>query len=101
LIKWREASGFLCDERIPMRLNGKFYKSVVRLAMLYGSECWMVDKKIEQITSVAEMRTLRWMSGVTREDRIRNEYVRGCIGVSSIVDKTRENRLRWFGHVMM
>jgi len=37
---------------------------------------------------------LRCMSGVTREDRIRNEYVRGrvdSIGVASIVDKMRDS----------
>jgi len=50
--------------------------------------------------SVAEMRMLRWMSGVKREDRIRNEYVRGSIGVASRVCKMRENRLRWFGHMV-
>lgn len=38
-IKWREKSVILCDERIPKRLNGKFYKSVVGLTMFYGSEC--------------------------------------------------------------
>jgi hypothetical protein len=31
--------------------------------------------------SVAERRRLRWVSGVTREYRIRGEYVRGSIGV--------------------
>jgi len=40
------------------------------------------------------------MSGETRRNLIRNEYVRGCIGVAMIVDKTRENRLRWFAHFM-
>jgi len=35
------------------------------------------------------------MNGVIREDRIRNEYVRGSIRVASIIDKMRENRLRW------
>eukprot|EP00102_Acyrthosiphon_pisum_P026090 XP_016663300.1 PREDICTED: uncharacterized protein LOC107884852 [Acyrthosiphon pisum] len=50
--------------------------------------------------SVVEMKMLRWMSGVTREDRIRNEYIRDSIGVASIVDKMRENRLRWLGHVL-
>ena len=46
------------------------------------------------------MRMLRWMSGVTREDKIRNEYIRGSIGVASIVDKMRENILRWLRHVL-
>jgi hypothetical protein len=50
--------------------------------------------------SVPKMRMLRCMVGVTREDIIRNKYVRGSIGVASIVDKKRENRLRWFSHVM-
>jgi hypothetical protein len=48
--------------------------------------------------NVAEMRMLRWMSEVTRDYRIRDEYVRGSIGVASIEDKIRENRLGWFGH---
>jgi len=39
------------------------------------------------------------MNGITREDRIRNKYVRGSIGVTSIVDKMSENKHRWFGDV--
>jgi len=49
---------------------------------------------------VAEMRMLRWMSGVERENRIRNENVRNSVGVVSIVDKLRENRLRRLGYVI-
>jgi len=33
------------------------------------------------------------MSGVTREDRVRKKYIRRSIGVASIMDKMRENRL--------
>jgi hypothetical protein len=47
--------------------------------------------------SVVKMRMLRWMSEVIREDRIRNEYLRGIISVVSIVDKMRENRLLMCG----
>jgi len=39
---------------------------------MYGSEFWAVDMKIEQRISLAEMRILRWMSRVTKEDKIRN-----------------------------
>jgi len=40
-----------------------------------------------------EMRMLRWMIGVLGEGRIRNEYITGSIGVTSIVDKMREKKL--------
>lgn len=40
-----EVSGVLCNERISMRLNDKFCKSVLRPTMLCASE---VEKKIEQ-----------------------------------------------------
>ena len=38
-LKWRSASGVLCDRRIPMRVKGKFYRMTVRPTMLYGSKC--------------------------------------------------------------
>jgi hypothetical protein len=37
---------------------------------------------------------------VIREDRMKNEYVRISMGISSIVGMMRENRLRWFSHVI-
>jgi len=43
--------------------------------------------------SVTNMRMLGWMSWIIREDRIRNEYVSGSIGVVLIVDNMGENRL--------
>jgi len=39
------------------------------------------------------MKILRWMCEVARKDRIRNEFIRGSVGVAPIVVKTRENRL--------
>jgi hypothetical protein len=50
--------------------------------------------------SVTEMRMIRWMSGMTRKDRIRNEYIEGSVSIASIVDMMRKNRVQWFGHVM-
>lgn len=35
---------------------------------------------------------LRWTSGLAKEDKIRNKYMRGAIGVALIVDKMRKNR---------
>ena len=98
--KWRAASGVLCDKRIPLKLKGKFYSTVVRPVMKYGSECWALKKAHEQKLHVTEMRMLRLMSGITRKDRMENEYVRQNMGVESMGDVLAQNRLRWYGHLM-
>ena len=78
---WKRVSGILCDRRISMRVKGKVYKTVVRPAIMYGAETWAVKKAQEKKLDVAEMRMLRWMSGVTKLDRIRNERIRGTTKV--------------------
>lgn len=54
-MKWRLASGVLCNEKLPPKLKGKFYKVVVRPTLLYGMECWPVKKSHIQKMKVAEM----------------------------------------------
>ena len=58
-LKWRRASGVLCDKKVPLKLKGKFYRAAVRLTLLYGTECWTVKSQHESQVSVAEMRMLR------------------------------------------
>ena len=43
---------------------------------------------------------LRGMCGVTRMDRIRNEYIRGSLKVAPVTEKLCGNRLSWYGHVL-
>ncbi|KAL6582399.1 hypothetical protein OROMI_006413 [Orobanche minor] len=98
-LKWKSATGILCDPDMPHRLKGKFYRTAIRPALLYGTECWAVKQCHVQKMNVAEMRMLRWMCGHTKKDRLRNEVIREKVRVASIEDKMMENRLRWFGHV--
>ena len=70
--------------------KGNVYRTVVRPALMYGARNW----------KVAEMRMLRWMCGVTKLDKIRNEKIRGTTKVGSIIKKIQERRLKWYGHVM-
>ena len=60
-IKWRSASRVLFDRRIPITLMQKFSKTVIRLAMLYSTEFWVVKKQNVHKMSVV--------------DRIRNEEI--------------------------
>ena len=43
---------------------------------------------------VTELKRLRFSLGVTRMDKIRNEYIRGTGG--KVWRETREARLRWY-----
>jgi hypothetical protein len=38
-LKWRQASGILCELRVPLKIKGKFYRIVIRPTMLYRIEC--------------------------------------------------------------
>ncbi|KAK3524753.1 hypothetical protein QTP86_002469 [Hemibagrus guttatus] len=96
---WRKVSGVLCDQKISARIKEKVYRTVVRPAMLYGLETVSLRKRQESELEVAELKMLRFSLGVTRLDRIRNEYIRGTAHVGCLGDKVREARLRWFGHV--
>jgi hypothetical protein len=44
-LKWRQASGVLCDPRVPLKLKVKFYRTAIRPAMLYGAECWSTKRR--------------------------------------------------------
>jgi hypothetical protein len=39
-LKWRQASGVLCDPRVPLKLKDKFYRTTIRPDMLYGAKYW-------------------------------------------------------------
>ena len=68
--------------------------------MMYGAETRAVKKAQEKKLDVAEIRMLRWMCGVTKLDRIRNERIRGATKVGETSKKVQESRLKWNGHVL-
>jgi hypothetical protein len=79
---------------MPLSLKGKFYRTAVRPALLYGTECWAVNECYIQKLKVAEIRMFRWMCEHTIKDRVRNEIIREKVGVASIEAKMRKNHLR-------
>ena len=48
---------------------------------------------------MAELKILRYSLGVTLIDNISNGYIRGTAQMERVGEKTREARLRWYGHV--
>ena len=58
----------------------------------------MTDKQVGKL-EVAELKMVRWVLGVTREDKIRNEYIQGMAKIAKLGEKIRGARLWWYGHV--
>ena len=100
---WRnckKCSGVLCDRRMPVKLKGKVYTTVIRPAMLYGAETWATTKRQEKRIYVTEMMMmLRWMCRVTRKYKIRYEHIRETTREAQDSKKITERRLNWYGHV--
>ena len=98
--RWRKVSGVICDRRLPARVKGKVYSTVVRPAIMYGLETVEITKKQVEQNEVAEMKMLKFAMGVTRKDKIRNEYIRNTVKAERLEIKMREGKLKWYRHVM-
>ncbi|GJW41786.1 retrovirus-related pol polyprotein LINE-1 [Tanacetum coccineum] len=83
------------DEDVTHRIKATWLKP----AMLYGSECWPITKALANRMEVAELRMLRWTCGKTMLDMIPNGCIGGSLECETIINKMREEWLRWFGHV--
>ena len=53
----------------------------------------------EEVGCCGNEDVIRWMSGVTKLDIIRNERIRRTTKVGEISKKVQRSRLKWYGHV--
>ena len=98
-MSWRKVSGVLCNRKLSAKVKGKMYKSVVRPTILYRIETVAMTERQMGKMEVAELKMVRWALGVTRKNKIRNEYVRGTAKIAKLGDKLWNARLRWYEHV--
>jgi hypothetical protein len=44
-LKWCQVSDVLCVPTVSLKLKGKYYRTVIRSAMLYGAEYWHTKRR--------------------------------------------------------
>ena len=98
--KWREVTGVTLDKKMPLKLRMKVYKTVVRPVLLYGAETWSLKRKEEGLLERTEMRMVRWIAGISLLERRESQDIRRMCGICNVIEKAREARLRYYGHVM-
>lgn len=99
-MKWQQNSAIFCDKKMPMKLKGRLYNSVVVPALIYGTESWTMNAKLSNKLATTENKMLRMTAGVTLLDRVKTKHIRGSLKISHPISEVVEKkRLRWYGHV--
>ena len=68
--------------------------------MVCGSEMWAMTLEQSGRLECMEMRMVRWMCGVSLRHRVPSAELRERMGIESVSDAVKWNRLRWLGHVL-
>lgn len=91
---------FMKSHNVSKKARLAVHDGVLAPTLMYGSECWVWQKRNESRINAVEMRSLRSMCGLTLNDRIRNSVIREKCGLKEdIVTRIEKGMLRWFGHV--
>jgi hypothetical protein len=99
-LKWRDHSSMFCDPKLPPKLKGRLYTSVVRPAMTYGATTWSLSNRHEKKMTATEMKMLRMSCGVTKLDHIKSSFIRGSLKIeSTVVETIQQHRIDWFEKV--
>ena len=67
--------------------------------MVYGAETWSTTKEMEQKLVTTQRAMERKMLHISLRDRIRHTKIRKITQVKDILEKIKEAKWRWAGHV--
>ena len=91
---------------ISVNTKLSIYKTLIRPIVLYGSECWTLNKTVEEKLLIFERKLLRKIFGPIQENNewrilynheINRKYSK--FGGTDIVRTIKASRIRWLGHL--
>ena len=97
--KFKEISSNLTARGESYRIKGKILKACVQSVLTYETETWSMKKANLQSLERKEKMMVRWMCGVSLNDRKRSVDLYSLLGVQSVADVVRHDRFRWLGHL--
>jgi len=90
----------IMNKDISLIVRGRLSSSYVRSSMLHGSEIWPIRKENEVALQWAEMRIVKWMCGISLQDRDPSKWLRERLGLDDRISALQQNRLWWYGYVL-
>ena len=67
--------------------------------MTYGAEVWSTTKEIEQKLITTQRAMERRMLNISLHDKVRHAIIRNQTRVKDIIEKIKEMKWRWAGHI--
>ena len=72
---------------------------IVKAALKFGSEAWVLKKREEQRLEAAQMKFLRHLLGITKLDKEKNGCIRQKTGAQNIAKEIKQYQKKWLQHV--
>ena len=91
----RRHFGRQMDKETKLRIRNIAAKAVLK----FGSEAWVLKKRVEQRLEAAQMKFLRHLLGITKLDKEKNQCIREKTGAQSIVKEIKQYQKKWLQHV--
>ena len=76
------------------------YRAYVLSSLLYCSESWTLCARQERKLNTFHMCCLRWIFGITWQDKVPNRVVLERARIFSMYTLLKQRYLRWLGHVV-
>ena len=89
----------LTDKEIPLSLRRKIFDQCILTTMTYGAETWSTTKVMEQKLITTQRAMERRMLNLTLRDKVRHTDIRQKTKVKDIIEKIKETKWRWAGHL--
>ena len=97
--KFRKLRPLLTSRDLSPRFRGRVFNSIVRSALLHGSETWAPTASDLLCLQRTDRAMVRWICGVRLRDEIPTVDLLAKLGLEEISSALRTRRLRWHGHV--
>lgn len=90
---------FISKREVTQKTKLSVYKTIFRPTLTYGSESWVLTKRMKSKLEAVEMKYLRKVKGVTLRDRVRSATIREELEVIPVTEFIEKRQLSWWGHL--
>jgi hypothetical protein len=93
------SKGLVWNKCIGIRVKRCIFEMLVKSRLMYGGDVWWPDKKALGKLETVQNDFIRWVTGLTRQERVSVTKLRTEVGMESVDDGLCRKRLEWLGRL--